>query len=131
MNNRLGPSRIGEVLDPVILVGTLVATLGAAGLGLSYDRDRTMTAIVIVFYLVLFTSLVLVTPYFISIARQGIQPGFPLLGVGAAATGCAGLMVLLGLALSRPLPPLVGGLALAAGLVAIGLDLGARRRAST
>lgn len=131
MNNRLGPSRIGEVLDPVILVGTLIATLGAAGLGLSYDRDRAETTIVIVFYVVLFASLVLVAPYFGSIARQGIQPGFPLLGVGAAATGCAGLLVLLGLALSRPLPPLVGGLALAAGLLAIGIDLGARRRPST
>jgi hypothetical protein len=131
VNDRLGPSRIGEVLDPVILVGTLIATLGAAGLGLSYDRDRATTAIVIVSYVLLIPSLILVAPYFISIGRQGIEPGFPLLGVGAAATGCAGLVVLVGLAVSRPLPLLVGGLALAAGLVAIGIDLGARRRPST
>ena len=131
MNDRLGPSRIGEVLDPVILVGTLIATLGAAGLGLSYDRDRAEATIVIVFYVLLFPSLILVAPYFGSIGRQAIQPDFPLLGVGAAATGCAGLVVLVGLAVSRPLPLLVGGLALAAGLVAIGIDLGARRRPST
>jgi hypothetical protein len=131
MNDRLGPSRVGEVLDPVILVGTLIATLGAAGLGLTYDRDRAMTAIVIVSYVLLIPSLILVAPYFISIGRQGIEPGFPLLGVEAAATGCAGLVVLVGLAVSRPLPLLVGALALAAGLVAIGIDLGARRRPST
>ena len=131
MNSRLGPSRIGEVLDPVILVGTLIATLGAAGLGLSYDRDRAEATIVIVFYVLIFPSLVLVAPYFGSIGRQGFQPAFPLLGVGAAGIGCAGLIALVGLALSRPLSPLVGGLALAAGLVAIGIDLVARRRPST
>ena len=37
MNDRLGPSRIGEVLDPVILVGTLIATLGAAAWAVRQD----------------------------------------------------------------------------------------------
>ena len=72
MNSRLGPSRIGEVLDPVILAGTLMATLGAAGLGLSYDRGWAEA--IIVFNVLLFPSLILVAPYFGSIGRQAIQP---------------------------------------------------------
>ncbi len=77
---------------------------------------------------VFIATIFLVSAYFISIGRQGLDPRFPLLGVGTAAAGCAGFAAMIGVAASRPLTPMIGVLGLAAGLALIGIDLAARRR---
>jgi hypothetical protein len=128
MTDRLGPSRLGEVLDPLLLAGSLLAAVGGAGLALGYDHARSTTAIQLIFLVLLLPSCCLVMPYIASIGRQGLQPGFPLWHVGWAAAGCAGFAAMIGLAISRPTSTLEGGLPLAIGLVLIGVDLRLRRR---
>ena len=82
MRDGLGPSRLDEVLDPLLLAGTLLATVGGAGLALAYDPARSTTAIGLVFMVLLFVSCLSIMPYLVSIGAQGFKPDFPLLHVG-------------------------------------------------
>ena len=122
MDDRLGPSRLNEVIQPFLLVGVFLLTVGVAGLGLSYDEARATRTIQIVFVVLLFPSLIAIVPYLSIIVAQGVGAvSFPLVGVRVAAAGCAGFAVLIGLALSRPLGSIEGLLAIAAavGLIAL------------
>jgi len=129
MDRRLGPSRIGEVLQPFLLAGVLLASASAAGLLLAYDPPRASTTIQIAVLVLLFPSIFLISPYMIGIVSQAFgNLSFPLLGVRAAAAGCAGFAAMIGLAMARPLDPLAGLLALAGGLGLIALQVLLRRR---
>jgi hypothetical protein len=129
MEQKLGPSRLDEILQPYLLAGVLLATVSIAGLALTYDEPRAEKTIQIVFAVLLFPTLLAVMPYMGSIAAQGIgSVSFPLIGVRAAAAGCAGFAVLIGLALSRPLGlEALLGLVVAIGLIAIQVRANSRR----
>lgn len=124
MNERLGPSRLGEVLQPYLLTGLVLATASASGIALTFDLPRASMTIQIAFVGLLVPSLLLILPYVGSIAAQGLgSVSFPLTGVSAAAFGCAGFAAMIGLALSRPMEPVAGwsGLAVGSGLIAFQL----------
>jgi len=133
MNQRLGPSRIGDVLQPFLLAGVFLATASAAGLGLTYDASRASATIQIAFLILLVASIALISPYMLGIVGQAFgNPSFPvggvLGGVRAAAAGCAGFAAMIGLAMARPLEPLAGIVWVGAGLALIALQVGLRRR---
>jgi hypothetical protein len=129
MDHRLGPSRIGDVLQPFLLAGVFLATASAAGLGLTYDPSRASATIQIAFLALLVASIVLISPYMLGIVAQAFGTLlFPLLGVRAAAAGCAGFAAMIGLAMARPMEPLQGVVWVAAGLGLIAVQAGLRRR---
>lgn len=131
MDQRLGPSRIGDVLQPFLLAGVFLATASAAGLGLMYDASRASATIQIAFLILLVASIALISPYMLGIVSQAFgNLSFPLLGVRAAAAGCAGFAAMIGLAMARPLEPLAGIVWVGAGLALIALQIGLRRRKS-
>jgi hypothetical protein len=122
MEDRLGPSRLNEGIQPFLLVGVFLLSIGVAGLALSDDEARATRTIQIVFVVLLFPSLIAIGPYLSSIVAQGVGAvSFPLVGVRVAAAGCAGFAVLIGLAMSRPLGSIEGLLAIAVGVGMIAL----------
>jgi hypothetical protein len=129
MNPELGPSRIGDVLQPILLAGVIFATASCMGLLLAYDPPAASTVLRIVFLPLLFSSIFLISAYLVSIGAQGLaNRSMPVLGVGAAAAGCAGFAAMIGVAAARPSEPLVGFLGLATGLGLIALNVAVRLR---
>jgi hypothetical protein len=122
MEDRLGPSRLNEVVQPFLLFGVFLLTIGVAGLALSYDELRATRTIGILAIAVLIASLIAIGPYLGSIVAQGVGAvSFPLVGVRVAAAGCAGFALLIGLAVSSPLGSIEGLLAIGAGVGLIAL----------
>jgi hypothetical protein len=129
MDQKLGPSRLGDVLQPFLLAGVFLATASAAGLALSYDPSRASATVQIAFLVLLVASIALISPYMLGIVAQAFgNLSISLLGVRAAAAGCAGFAAMIGLAMARPLEPLAGVAWVAAGLGLIALQVGLRRR---
>ena len=121
MDQGPGPSRLGEVIQPFLLVGVLLATANGAALALAYDAPRASATIQIAFLLMFVPSILLIGPYMATIASQGLGfSSYALMGVSAAALGCAGFAAMMGLALARPVEPTQGwaGLAVGMGLIA-------------
>jgi hypothetical protein len=116
MDQGPGPSRLGEVIQPFLLVGVLVATASGAALALTYDAPPASKMIQVAFLLLFVPSILLIGPYLATIGSQGLGLSRPLMGVPAAALGCAGFAAMIGLAVARPVEPTEGWAGLAVGL---------------
>ena len=72
-------------------------------------------------------SILLILPYMSTIASQGLGSRRPLMGVSAAALGCAGFAAMIGLSIARAAEPTQGWSGL---VVGIGLIVAARWKRS-
>ena len=81
----------------VLLAAVALGAYAAGRILQIVDPQRSSAVLSVVVILILFGSVTLVAPFFISLGAQGLNPAFPFLGPNAARAGAYGLAAFVGL----------------------------------